>query len=274
MSDPWGTPAEGEKREGEPAKPPPPPEPPTPPDAPASGQPDQGQPDQGQPPYGQPGQQPAYGQPGEQQPPYGQPGQQQPPYGQPGQQPYGQPPGYGPPPGYGQQPYGQQPYGQPYAPGAPYGYGQAPYQRQTSSKATNVMVLGIVSLVLVWACGIGFIPAIIALVMAGGAEREIAQSGGALQGEGQIKAGRIMSWITLGLAALGWCWSSPPWPSGTAPTAATDRPVPVVPSLFDLRVRAGRLSLRAWGAPGSRACASSRTIRAAGLRACRATGQA
>ena len=45
--------------------------------------------------------------------------------------------------------------------------------------------------------------AIVALVMAGGAEREVAQSGGALQGEGQIKAGRIMSWITLGLTALG-----------------------------------------------------------------------
>ena len=65
------------------------------------------------------------------------------------------------------------------------------------------MVLGIVSLVFVFACGIGVIAAIVALVMAGGAEREVAQSGGALQGEGQIKAGRIMSWITLGLSALG-----------------------------------------------------------------------
>ena len=58
------------------------------------------------------------------------------------------------------------------------------------------MVLGIVSLVLMFTCGLGFIAAIVALVMAGGAEREVAQSGGALQGEGQIKAGRIMSWIT------------------------------------------------------------------------------
>jgi hypothetical protein len=57
--------------------------------------------------------------------------------------------------------------------------------------------------VLLFTCGIGFIPAIVALVMAGGAEREIAQSGGTLQGEGQIKAGRITSWVTIGLTALG-----------------------------------------------------------------------
>jgi hypothetical protein len=38
--------------------------------------------------------------------------------------------------------------------------------------------------------------------MAGGAERDVAESGGRLQGEGQIKAGRIMSWVTLGLTAL------------------------------------------------------------------------
>lgn len=187
MSDPWGTPpADGEKREGEPAKPPPAEEPPTPPDAPSSDQPGQGQPGQGQ--------------PGQGQPPYGQQ-----PYGQPGQGGYGQqPPAQ---PGYGQQPYGQEPYQQPgqaYGYGQPaYGYGQPPQMRATSSKATTVMVLGIVSLVLMFTCGLGFIAAIVALVMAGGAEREVAQSGGALQGEGQIKAGRIMSWITLGLTALG-----------------------------------------------------------------------
>jgi hypothetical protein len=187
MSDPWGTPADGEKREGEPAKPPTPPEPSTAPEPPSYGQPGQGQPGQGQPPYGQQ--------------PYGQPGQGQPGYGQ---QPYGQP-------GYGQQPYGQPGYGQPpyQQPGQAYGYGQPAYgyghpqMRQTSSKATTVMVLGIVSLVLMFTCGLGFIAAIVALVMAGGAEREVAQSGGTLQGESQIKAGRIMSWITLGLTALG-----------------------------------------------------------------------
>lgn len=125
-----------------------------------------------------------------------QPPGQQPPAGggAPGQ---GGQPGY-PPPAYGQQGYGYPPgYGQ-QGYGYPSGYGP-----QTSSKATTVMVLGIVSLVTLFTCLIGFIPAIIALAMAGGAEREIAESGGALQGEGQVRAGRIMSWITLGLTALG-----------------------------------------------------------------------
>jgi hypothetical protein len=40
-------------------------------------------------------------------------------------------------------------------------------------------------------------------VLAKGAEREIAESGGALIGEGQVRAGRIMSWITIGLTLLG-----------------------------------------------------------------------
>jgi hypothetical protein len=64
------------------------------------------------------------------------------------------------------------------------------------------MVLGIVALVTLFTCGIGFIPAIIALVLAGGAEREIAESGGRLGGSQQIKAGRICSWIALGITAL------------------------------------------------------------------------
>ncbi|MDQ1643679.1 MAG: penetrans ue family 26 [Actinomycetota bacterium] len=71
-----------------------------------------------------------------------------------------------------------------------------------SSKATTVMVLGIVSLVLALSCGLGLIPAIVALVMAGGAEREIAASEGALDGQDRIKAGRIMSWISIGFVAL------------------------------------------------------------------------
>jgi hypothetical protein len=65
------------------------------------------------------------------------------------------------------------------------------------------MVLGIVAIVTLFSCGIGFIPAIISLVLAGGAEREIAESGGRLGGAQQIKAGRICSWIALGLTALG-----------------------------------------------------------------------
>jgi hypothetical protein len=122
---------------------------------------------------------------------YGQPqyGQQQ--YGQ---QQYGQPQAYPPPP-----PYGQAPYGYPAPAGA---YGPTPqYGPTTSGRATTVLVLGIVSLVLLFSC-IGFIPAIVALVLAPGAAREIAGSGGRLTGASQLKAGRITSWITLGLTAL------------------------------------------------------------------------
>ena len=141
--------------------------------------------------YGQ--QQPAqYGQPPYPgQPPYA---PQPPPYGQPA---YGQQPPYAPPP-YGQSPAS---YGYPAPTGAS---GPQPYSGPTTSgKATTVMVLGIVSLVLMVMCGLGFIMAIVALVMAPGAQREIAESGGRLTGEGQVKAGKIMSWITIGLSALG-----------------------------------------------------------------------
>lgn len=87
--------------------------------------------------------------------------------------------------------------------GAPGGYG-APPAAPTSGRATTVMVLGIVSLATFFMlCGLGFVPAVIALAMAPGARREIAESGGRLQGEGQVRAGVIMSWITLGLTAVG-----------------------------------------------------------------------
>ena len=105
----------------------------------------------------------------EQQPPYPPP----PPYGQAPPAPYGysapagaygqSPPQYPPPP----PPYGQSPasYGYPAPTGA---YGPQPYYGPTTSgKATTVLVLGIVSLVLMFSC-IGFIPAIVALVLAPG----------------------------------------------------------------------------------------------------------
>jgi hypothetical protein len=133
----------------------------------------------GQPQYGQPQPAPQYGQ----QPQYGQPS-----YGQQQQQP--------PPPPYGQSPAS---YGYPAPTGA---YGPQPYYGPTTSgKATTVLVLGILSLVLMFGC-IGFILAIVALVLSPGAAREIAESGGRLTGESQLKAGKITSWITLGLTAL------------------------------------------------------------------------
>lgn len=173
-SDPWGTPSGESADSGE---------------SPDSGQP---APTGGQ----QPGQRP--GQPGAE--PSGAAGAAPyppPAYGQPAPPPgYGQPtppPGGGPPPPYG---YGQQQ--QPAWGAQPYSGGP-----QTSGKATTVLVLGIASLVLMVTCGLGFIAAIIALVMANGARREIRESGGRLTGEGQIKAGVIMSWITIGLTTLG-----------------------------------------------------------------------
>jgi hypothetical protein len=131
-------------------------------------QPDQR--DQPSPQWGQPGDQ--WQQPG---PQWGGPGQQW-------QQP-GQPAAYGPP---GHPPYG--PYGAPPV--------------TTSSKATSVLVLGIVSLVMMLTCGLGFVTAVIALVLAPGAKREIAGSGGRLTGESQVRTGTILAWVTLGLTAL------------------------------------------------------------------------
>jgi hypothetical protein len=170
-------------------------------------QPDATQPQPSTPPPGSPppshGQQPGYGQAPQYGPPPGQPPQ----YGQPqyGQQPgYGQAPQYGPPPGqpqYGQPPqYGQSP---PYGPQPGY-YPPQPYAGYptTSGRATAVLICGIASLVLTFSC-IGFIPAIVALVLAPGAQRDIEASGGQLTGAGQIRAGKICSWITIGLSLLG-----------------------------------------------------------------------
>jgi len=83
------------------------------------------------------------------------------------------PPGYGPPP-----------------PG--YGYAVP----QTSGKATSVLVLGILSLVVCMVLGI------IAVCLAPGARREIAESQGSLTGESQIKAGVICAWVSIGLSVL------------------------------------------------------------------------
>jgi hypothetical protein len=141
--------------------------------------------------------------------PYGPPPGQGSPYAAPADQPYGPPPGasYGPPPGqvagpgYGPPP----PYGAPPAYGPPPGYGPAGYGYggpRTSSNATVVLACGIGSLFLLFTCGLGFIPAIVALVRAGAARREILASEGRLTGLGMVQAGRITAWITIGLTIL------------------------------------------------------------------------
>ena len=119
-------------------------------------------------------------QPGPPPPPSGwpsSPGAAHPPYG-PGQPPP-PPPQYGGPPPYGS----QQPYG--YTP-----------QPQTDGTAITVLVLSIVSLVVCWFLPV---PAVVALVMAPSAQRKIDASGGRLTGEGLVKAGRIVSWIHIGV---------------------------------------------------------------------------
>jgi hypothetical protein len=64
------------------------------------------------------------------------------------------------------------------------------------------MGLGIASSVVMFTCGIGFILAIVSLCLAPGAKREIAESRGALTGEGMVKAGVICSWVTIGFTVL------------------------------------------------------------------------
>jgi hypothetical protein len=67
---------------------------------------------------------------------------------------------------------------------------------QTSSNAIIALILAIVS----WAvCPI--IPAVVALVLASSAAKEIAASGGRIQGGGLVTAARIVSWVNIGLWA-------------------------------------------------------------------------
>ncbi len=117
-----------------------------------------------------------------------------------GQQPQYNAPTYGQQPPYNAPAYGQQQYGAP--PAGQYGGYPGQALPSTSGKATTVMILGITSLVLLFTCGLGFIPAIISLALVGGARREVAGSGGRLTGSGQISAGKVCSWVTLGLTVL------------------------------------------------------------------------
>jgi hypothetical protein len=159
---------------------PPPPEPPA--SAPAAGgqaptTPVPEPPASGPPPGGQPW--PEAPRPGQD---YGQAG-----YGQPG---YGPPPGA--PPGYGQQPG----YGQPYG-GAPgYGYGYPPGP-QTDSSATAALVIAVVGFFTCPPVG-----AIVALVLANGAQKRIEASGGRLTGLDQARAARIIAIIELVLTGV------------------------------------------------------------------------
>lgn len=78
-----------------------------------------------------------------------------------------------------------------------------PAPGRTSGRAVAVMVLGIAGLVLTCGYGVGVVAAIVALVLAPGAKREIAASHGQLTGLGMIKAGVICAWVTVGLTLAG-----------------------------------------------------------------------
>ncbi|MDA2989413.1 MAG: DUF4190 domain-containing protein [Actinomycetota bacterium] len=80
-----------------------------------------------------------------------------------------------------------------YTPAAPVPYVAAP---PTSNNAIIAFVLSIVA----WAvCPI--IPAIVALVLAASAQKEIAAGQGRVQGQGLVTAAKIISWINIGLWA-------------------------------------------------------------------------
>lgn len=65
-----------------------------------------------------------------------------------------------------------------------------------------MLVLGIASIPFAFFFLLGVIPGVIALVLAGPAQREIAQSGGRLAGDGLVTAGKITAWVGIGLAVL------------------------------------------------------------------------
>jgi hypothetical protein len=123
---------------------------------PPQGPPPQGPPPQG--PYGAPPGQPGYGQPPFPQQPGGYPPAGPPP-GQPGQP--GQPPGWGPPPG-------QPGYGQPQPP-----YGAGPMGRPPKKNSTQIILLAVGGLALVAIIGI-----VLALVLGGDDEPEVAPTPG------------------------------------------------------------------------------------------------
>jgi hypothetical protein len=134
--------------------------------------------EQGQPGYGQPG----YGQPG-----YGRP--------EPGQPQYGQPP-YQQYPQYSQYPQ----YGQP-------AYGGYPAPPSNHGGALASMIIGIASLVLACAYGIGLLGAPVAWWLGARAKREIDASQGRLGGRGMAQAGfvlGIVGTVLLVLAVIGW----------------------------------------------------------------------
>lgn len=125
-----------------------------------------------------------YGQNPYDQNPSGQPSYGQNPYGNNsyGQTPFGQTP-------FGQNPYGQNPYGQ-----SPYGgYGT---MAQPHPQGTTVLVLGILSVVVCFVCGI------VAAVIGTHALREIDANPSAYSNRQNVTIGRILGFVGIGVQGL------------------------------------------------------------------------
>jgi hypothetical protein len=107
-------------------------------------------------------------------------------------------PAYGTPPPPGPA-YGPPSYGPPVSPYPPYGaYPVA--QQSTNSMAVASMVLGITSLLVLLLCLLGFIPAIVGLVLGIVAFRQIKLTGS--DGRGMAIAGVVTSVVTLVLTVV------------------------------------------------------------------------
>lgn len=109
-----------------------------------------------------------------------------------------------PPPYPGQQPYqGQQPYG-----GQPQQYPGAPSPQysgqgmQKHPRATTALVLGIVSLVFGFLCGLGALLGPFAWVIGGKAVKEIDANPGVWAGRSEANTGRILGIIATVLLIL------------------------------------------------------------------------
>jgi hypothetical protein len=140
-----------------------------------------------------------------------------PPYGGDPNNPYGEQPPYTPPPpqdpyaagGYQQAPSSTPPpsYMPPPAPGPYYGgpvqYGAAGYPAQrNNSLALISMICGIGGLVLMFFCGLGFLPAVAALILGFVGRSQINQSGGTQGGSGMALTGIITGGVAIALSVI------------------------------------------------------------------------
>lgn len=78
--------------------------------------------------------------------------------------------------------------------------GYVPRQTQTSTMAIISLIASILGFTLLPTLG-----SIVAVITGSMAKKEIAQSGGALTGDGMAKAGLILGWIGIILSLIGLC---------------------------------------------------------------------